>query len=453
LLAWPVVTLILFVTMSTSRAIIWSLLGAYLLLPMGLAYDFPGIPTLDKSSVPSITTFLLALGLARGTKFKWPTSPIVNLLLVVSVLGAFGTGLTNSDAISFGSITLPGMTLYATISKLAGQAIVMMPFLLGAGLLRTEKAHRDILIIFAVSAVFYTVPILMEIVKGPFLQPRIYGVDPGLYEQQMRQGGFRAVVFLGHGLMVSAFLGMAILAMCGLARTKQKLFGVSALVCAAYLSAILILNKSAGALLLTLIFAPLLYFLKPRRFMLVALAFAVLIVTYPMLRASGLFPIETIRSVASSYSEDRAGSLGFRLVNEEILLKRANERPILGWGDYGRNRVFVVSDGGNARDVSVTDGIWIITLGSNGWVGYLSMFGLLCYPFFHLFRMRRGVVPLVSIAVSAMLLFNLLDLIPNASLRPITWLLAGALAGMAKARPMVRPHSKEGETGQIPVYA
>lgn len=49
--------------------------------------------------------------------------------------------------------------------------------------------------------------------------------------------------------------------------------------------------------------------------------------------------------------------------------------------------------------------------------------------------------------LSLMLAVNVADMIPNATLTPLTWLLAGALTGYAErlkgARDVVRPHSKD----------
>jgi hypothetical protein len=189
--------------------------------------------------------------------------------------------------------------------------------------------------------------------------------------------------------------------------------------------------------------------------MTVVLAVSLVVVTYPALRASGIIPIETIRSAASGFSKDRGESLDTRLLNEDILLARAKQRPLFGWGGYNRNRVFVVTDWGATRDITLTDGTWIITLGTGGWLSYISLFGLLSvYPFWHLYRRRRSNISPATLALVAMLLFNVLDLIPNSSLRPITWLIAGALAGFTVVRPpQQRPRHLVGGAGMSPERA
>ncbi len=179
------------------------------------------------------------------------------------------------------------------------------------------------------------------------------------------------------------------------------------------------------------------------------------ILVFPILRGSGLVPVDTLVSWSSAISQDRAESLAFRFRNEDILLARANEKPLSGWGGYGRNRVF---DDETGRDVSVTDGMWIITIGTWGWIGYISQFGLLIIPTIFLAVRRRELeVSYATAGLALMLAANLLDMIPNATLTPVTWLIGGALAGryslaMAAARRRP-PRSARPGTARTPARA
>ena len=51
--------------------------------------------------------------------------------------------------------------------------------------------------------------------------------------------------------------------------------------------------------------------------------------------------------------DDRAGSVQFRLDNENMLAKKAMQQPLFGWGGWNRARVF--DESGN--DLTVTDGV------------------------------------------------------------------------------------------------
>ncbi|MEM1156481.1 MAG: hypothetical protein AAGI44_20280, partial [Pseudomonadota bacterium] len=147
---------------------------------------------------------------------------------------------------------------------------------------------------------------------------------------------------------------------------------------------------------------------------------------YPMARNSGALPIDTITSsLEQVVSDGRMASLDFRLRNEDALLNRAQERPLLGWGGWGRNMLYD-EDG---RNLVVTDGTWIIYFGKDGWLGYIATFGLLTLPVILLAFGKRARIDAASGALSVVLVTNLLDLVINSGLTPITWLIAGAIAG------------------------
>ena len=192
-----------------------------------------------------------------------------------------------------------------------------------------------------------------------------------------------------------------------------------------WLFVILFLSKTLGAFLIALVLLPVVLFFKARTQILVAAAIAGMVLLYPTLRQANVLPIGAVQDLASSISADRAASLNTRLENEETLLARANVKPLFGWGGWGRSRIF---DQFSGRDLSITDGTWVIAFGVSGWVGYLATFGLLTWPTFMLVR-RRGAVNLVTSGLTLVLASNLVDLIPNSSLTPLTWTLAGSVLG------------------------
>ena len=192
-----------------------------------------------------------------------------------------------------------------------------------------------------------------------------------------------------------------------------------------------------GALIIGLLFLPVVLFMGVRGQLLFAAIIAGSILVYPMLRGTGLVPVQTLLSWSSAISEERAASLAYRFRNEDILLAHANEKPLAGWGGYGRNRV---RDAETGRDISTTDGMWIITIGTWGWVGYISQFGLLILPTIFLAARRRELeISYATAGLALMLAANLLDMIPNATLTPLTWLIGGALAGRYAVAPASKP--------------
>jgi len=435
LILWPLVALVLYATLPAGRATIWTLLAGYLLLPVGIDFDFPGVPALDKTSIPNAVALVLAPMMARGGEFRWPRSKVINALMLAWVLMPFATAFTNREAIVIGSLVMPGLGFREGLSNSVGNLLTLAPFVLGAALLAHEKGHRQLLMAFVVAALAYSVPILLEIRLSPFLQGMVYGIsDVAMWLQQMRFGGFRSMMFLGHGLLVSTFLSLALVAAVGLWRMRVTLFGIPMNMITLYLAVVLVLNKSVGAVILVALVAPLFMYLSARRFLSVAAALALIIIAYPAVRGANLLPLNQVVSAANALSPERAESLDFRLRNEEMLLDRAEKKPLFGWGSYGRNRVIIVTSWGSTEDISVTDGTWVIIIGMAGWLGYVVYFGLLTIPFRRAFQLRRAGLPLATVTLVALHLVNVIDLIPNSSLTPMTWLVAGALANMSVAR-------------------
>jgi len=435
LIVWPLVALVLFMLLPAGRAVIWTILAAYLLLPVGFSFDLPAVPPMDKSSIPNLAAIMLAPLFARRGEFRWPRSSVVKLLMLAWVLVPIGTMLNNPEPLITGLSVRPGLGWWEALSMATGNALELVPFLLGAALLAHEQGHRDIVRAIVLAGLAYSLPVLAEVRLSPFLQTRVYGINSiEFFIQQVRGSGFRAMVFMGHGLLVSTFLAMAVIGALGLWKARMRVLGVSALLVAAYLAVVLLLNKTVGATVLVLALAPALLLIRQRSFLALVFLIGAVVAIYPTVRGANLLPLQSIINAAGQISPARAESFEFRVRNETMLLNRAGEKPVFGWGSYGRNRVIVEQGWGPGfADLTVTDGTWIIVAGTYGWAGYLSCFGLLCYPFLRGFRLRRATVPVITLTLLTMHLLNIIDLIPNSSLRPLTWLIAGALANMTLA--------------------
>ncbi|WGV15936.1 hypothetical protein [Fuscovulum ytuae] len=481
LFSWPLVTVVLFRVLTPERALVWTILGAYLFLPVRPVIDFPMIPAIDKSVMASLMALIAVLLLRKGwgtakvpaiagaasvggTDFvrrnenvalrressgvqvgqspieaisgrSRKTQPQDRLLskgwliaiVLAAFLGVFATTLTNAEAVPAGPFFLPGMRAYDLVSIGLSLGITLIPFVLGWLFLGSPAGRRTLLVAFAVGGLLYAPLVLIEVRLSPQLNTWIYGFFPHSFAQHFRNGGFRPIVFLPHGLWVGIFLTLAILSSLALWRltpTGLKPFlRLRWLFLAAGLLVVLVLAKSLGALLIAMVLGAVVLFGGQRLVVLVAATVAVVVLVYPMARGMGLVPVEAVENFAKNISPARAQSLEFRLQNEDVLLAKANEKALFGWGTWGRG--FIYDDWGNRT--SVTDGAWIIVMNGFGWIGYLAQFGLLCIPMIRL-AFRRG-LGAEEAFVAAVLAANLLDLIPNATLEPITWLAAGALAG------------------------
>lgn len=440
LFAWPFVTLAMALRLYWPVALLIGIVGGHLLLPPRLGVNLPLLPALDKFTIPVITLVLLALllrpGEARGFAVQpdgppalrgWlPRNSTSLVLLAALVVGALLTAQTNGDRLVDGSVVRPGLSLYDGFALIVAASGPILAYLLGRKYLATAEMHRLFLVVLALAMLLYSLPTLYEVRMSPQLNRMVYGFFPHDWRQHIRGGGFRPVVFTRHGLELGILLCMGILAAFGAWRVssgpKRTLYFLAGL----WLLGTLVLSKSLGALLIALAMLPVILFLGLRLQLLAAAGIAAAVLLYPMMRGADLVPTRQVVSMVEQFDRGRASSFQFRLDNEDALLDRANERPLFGWGGYRRNRVFDERRG----DTTVTDGTWIITIGQGGWVGYVARFGLLTMPVILLaMRQRRFGITQATAALCVVLVANLVDLIPNAGVTAITWLMAGALMG------------------------
>jgi hypothetical protein len=455
ILGWPLLSLVLFVRMPAAKAAAISIVAGYLLLPRQPVFGLPVLPALNKETsamlVPLVAVAAMCLvrdgrGPLRGP-FVAPADALPGFLprdrlilgcLVLLGLGLLGTVLTNGAPITFPLRRLPGLTLYDAGAMALTIGTGVLPFFIARKLFASPESHVLLLKVICAAALAYAVAVIWEARMSPQLNRQVYGFFPSAWVQHLRDGGFRPIVFLNHGLKVGIVLATGALAGLALSRLAVGRAGrIGGLAAALALLVVLGLSKNVGATLLAILAFPLMLFLGARWRLLAAAAVMVVVLLYPMGRTTGLVPTDAIMSGLSRVvAEGRIASLGFRLRNEDVLLAKANEKPLFGWGGWSRARIYDAE----GRNVSTPDGTWVIAFGERGWVGYVAFFGLLTVPTMALALRRRedreaADLPDAATAGLALILaVNMVDLIPNSGISPITWLMAGALAGRLEWR-------------------
>lgn len=434
LLGWPFVCAMLFSRLPVAKAAIWSLLGAAFLLPSTLEIDVKLLPSFDKMSITAIATLLLCWSYGGQTP-KPKRSLMLYLCAGGFVISPILTSLTNSYELSTAGRSIPGFYPLDGMKFAGRNLLLLLPMYIGSRFLSTDHARSVLLKAMPLLILLYSVPMLFEMRMSPQLHRWTYGYFPHeSFAQQIRGSGFRPVVFLNHGLAVAMFVVLALLAALVLMRMRQRILGQSPALVSAYLGGLLILCKSLGPALYAILFAPIVMFLRPRWWIVIACAVSLMVCAYPLLREKNLSPLDTVSRVASAVSTDRWYSFQMRVKNENALLAKADEKPILGWGGWGRYRIY---DEWTGQDISVTDGGWIIYYGSFGWFGYLSLFGLLAIASFRALRQTDKQVTEANVTragLSLMLAAFMLDLIPNSHNMSLILLMAGSIASTAKAR-------------------
>jgi hypothetical protein len=433
LLVWPVIALVLYQRLSPMKALIWAILGAYMLLPPVAKFDLPAVPDFDKFSIANLCAMAFTLVVLKARFGVLPQNWIGKGLVALFVLTPFATSITNPDPIPILTGDVPALRMYDSVAFISSQLIALIPFFLARRFLGTPEGMRTLIGAMVLAGLIYSVPMVLESRLSPQINIWVYGFFQHDFSQTIRGNGYRPMVFMPHGLWVAFFALMAAVSALVMLRQSTADDRHWRLFIWLYLMAVLVLCRSAGPMVYALGLTPLIV-VAPRRIqVLVGAVLAVLVITYPLLRGAHLIPVYDIVDFAEKLSPERADSLRYRTDNEEALLARALEKPWFGWGGYGRN---LILDPYTGRILTVPDGGWIIVLGAYGWSGYAAQFGLLVLPLILLGRegllSRSAAFSHWGTAVALIYAANLVDLLPNNTLIPFTWLMAGALLGWAE---------------------
>lgn len=436
LLGWQAVVLLLFKRLNPAAAVATAIIGGYLLLPTRGGWDWPIIPVLDKDSLTALTGLLAAYAVTSTTRKLpeqqtrirpgWlPRSRTGLGLSTLLVLGSIMTAQQNGTPLVYELRVLRGLSIYDGISDALRISLSLIPLLLARKFLAYPEGQKTLLTALAISGLLYSLPALYEVHMSPQLNRMVYDFFPHQWRQHIRSGGFRPIVFLQHGLWLGIFLSMATIAAAalGVVTGSRRRFYLWTLL---WLAMTLLLSKNFGALSIALLLVPVVLLMPIRIQLMAAVMISTFVLAYPTLRGAGLVPTATILSMVDKVRPDRTASLHYRFTNEQILLDKANQKPLFGWGSSGRNRAYDEK----GRDIATTDGGWVLAIGSGGWVRYFSQMGLMALPILLLASNRRRYeIDAVTAGLCLVLSANMLDLVPNSTLTPVTWLVTGALLG------------------------
>jgi len=434
LFSWPLFSIWLYRHKSIQVSTLITIIGGFMVLPVRTFVDFPLIPPLGKDSMPVLAA-IMGCWLIKKQKIKYfANKGLLQILVIALFLGAFITAELNTDRILLVGKFLPALTMHDAISAVVAIFLSVTPFFIGKQFFRS---YQDQLLMFrflAIAGLIYSIPMLYEIRMSPQLHAQFYGYFPHSFAQQRRGDGFRPVVFMGHGLLVAFFAVCVLTVLATLGEIKEKIQNFSSTNLSYYLLIVLVLCKSKAALLYGLFTFVLIKKIGAKKQLKIAVLLAMVTLLYPTMSIMKVFPHQQISELAESYlGLERAQSLVFRFENEVQLLDHARKRFFFGWGGWGRNRVYSKETGG---DISVTDGRWILSFGTAGFIGFIAEFGLLAIGIFKAraaaklikdnkeLRLLAGHALLISIVM--------VDQLPNASLAPWLWLLAGMLLGRSE---------------------
>lgn len=417
LLAWVPFVFVLFAVFKPNRACALAIILGWLFLP-NVQIPLPGLPDVEKAMWTILVCFVALLILAPGQLGKARLELVDGFAVVASI--APGLASIAND-----------LGLYDAASAVFRQSLLWLaPYWMGR--LCSEK-REDLLWLcraIVVGGLLYIPFCLFEIRMSPQLHLMVYGI-PNQW-LGARLGGWRPAVFMWNGLMLGLWMSAATFVAFWMWWKLPNLRNMGLRIGWIFttLLVVTLLCRSLGAVAILFVGMSVAVVADRARSRLPILALVAIVPLYIGVRTTGLWHGEGVLEAAGMISEDRQESFQFRIDQEEMLLERANERPWLGWGGWGANRV----TNEEGRDISITDGWWIILLGTNGIVGLVGCFGAMLFPsFLLLVRKSKGEffssesAPLL--ALSLLGVFWAIDSLLNAMYNPIYLLGAGAVIG------------------------
>jgi len=440
---FPVLAFLLFwLVRPRHRAVLAIFALGFMFLPEapGAEYKLPGLPIFTKFINVNVSTLLAAMILTtrRLVSFRpsWADLPMLVFCTVPMV-----TSIVND------------LGPYDGFSGCVGQTLSWgLSYYLGRVFFSRAKELRELAIAVFLGGVVYVPLCLIEIRMSPQLHNWVYGFQPSSFEQVIRFGGWRPVCFMTHGLVVGLWMSMATLVgfWLYLSGSLRSIGRVSILWFLIPLAITTVLVKSMGALFLLAVGIGVGLAVRHFHQRWFLWAVAAVPVLYIGLRAPGLWSGEDIVAASELISEERGGSLRFRLQNEDMLAEKALRRPVFGWGGWGRSRVYDEE----GRDLTITDGLWIITLGYYGLVGLAAFLGNFLAPVGVMVRQipaKLWMQPAggALAALATLIVLYMTDCIPNATYCPLYVLAMGGMAGLfvvwkPPARAWTRPSPPNG---------
>lgn len=444
--AWLPIVIYLFSRLPARQAVVVSFLTAWLFLPEA-ELPLPGLPNYSKITATCygilIATFIFDVGRFKTFRFGLLDIPMV-IWCIVPLFSSLSNDLGPYDGFS--------AVLDRTVTW-GG------PYFLGRIYLNSLRGLRQLAIGIFVGGLVYIPFCIYEVRMSPQLHRMLYGGFPHEdFAQTMRLGGFRPMVFMQHGLAVGAFMMAATLIGLWLWQTGavKQMWNIPMGWLFAALFLTFVLTRSTGAISLFAIGLGMLFVAKQFRTALPAfiLIFCIGLYLYFNTQAGGYFSDQLVHGLTQIFPEDRVASLEFRLNNEELLVQRAREKFMLGWGAWGRSRALNPETG----RLTIQDSLWVLAFGENGMVGLVSLFTAMLLPIAALFWLRfpartwahPKVAPAAVLAL--MLLVYVVDCILNGLINPLYILATGGIAGLVMSPEKLQQPAKVVRTVPVGRY-
>ena len=311
-----------------------------------------------------------------------------------------------------------------------------IPYFIGRIYFNNVDAVTIIALTIFIGTVVYIPFCWYELIMSPQLHRLTYGFHQSDFLQTLRDGGgYRPMVYMDHGLMTAMWMVLGALLgtwlfICGI--LPKKIMQVQSLYLLILLIFTTIMLRSVAAISWLIIGLVVLYLSNKTKTAFLLIILILVPYLYIVTRTTGFWDGRNLSdAVSGNFSANRSQSLQFRFDNETILIEKARQGSFFGWGGYGRSRVYDET----GKDISITDGLWIITYGTNGLYGLVVMVITIQCPLFLFFLRVKpelwttktwGNSAVMAVFLGIFMIDNLL----NDMINPVYMLCGGSLIGM-----------------------
>ena len=422
LLAFPPLVMTLFKKIGTHQAIATAFIAGWMFLPVA-NYD---IFLLRNTKTAAICLSVLASAYLfdkeRLSKFQFNAADIPMLLWCTA---SFFSSIANGDG------------PYDGLSQAMYQSVRWgIPYCIGRIYFNDVDSTKILALAIFIGSVVYIPFCWFELIMSPQLHRLTYGYHQSDFIQTLRDGGgFRPMVYMEHGLMTAMWMVLGVFLGIWMFITDvlpKKIMHIPSLYLLMLLTFTTIMLRSVAAVSWLIIGLLVLYVSNKIKTAFLLIILMLVPYLYIVTRTTGYWDGRNLSdSVSGNFSANRSQSLQFRFDNETILIQKARQGSFFGWGGYGRSRVY----DNEGKDVSTTDGLWIITYGTNGLYGLIVMVMAIQWPLFLFFsrvkpELWKTKIWGSSAVMAAFLGIFMIDNLLNAMINPVYMLCNGSLIGM-----------------------
>ena len=430
LIAWIPISVIFFTKFSAQKAVILTVFGGFMFLPAGsmgsIVTNFPILPLFGKDASMCFALIIGNLFIKKNTIEKTEQADNNLLLLLYCFVVPFCSAFAPYNHLGINSAII---WMFDRILKWG------VFFYFGRKYFHDEKSQKQLAIAMIYSGTIYALLCLYEIRMSPQLSVMVYGFFAHSWAQHVRNGGYRPIVFMSHGLVVSKWMAFStLIAFSFYLKDKSiKIFSISLKYILLLLMITTVLTKSASGIVYLFLGIIIIYLYVKNNNPILLILLICIIPIYILVRTNGNFDIYKFTDFLSKYfPPERIQSLLFRFRMEEPMLKTAREHYLFGWGWFGLG-LNLDDFSWLARNV-IPDSRFIIEYQSKGMFGLAIMYlFLLAGPYLAIRYIRSNdankELNILPFTISVIIVFSAFDFLMNATIGSAYFLFCGSLVG------------------------